>query len=433
MSAAALVAALCALGATSARAGPVEHRAELPGAAPTAPQPEGAARAYDLRVSLKASGLVERNPDDPLLFPDRNTGSGFWRLRLDGSVRPSAWATILGAWEQRLRVDSGGTGAEAGLALLPRNVAPSWRLRPLDASIAQGDGLSWRHELDRAAVQLQDPRGTLTVGRQAVGWGRGVVFGAVDLFNPFTPLEVDREWRRGIDAVRGEARLGDTSSFEALWVGAERAGDMAAAGRLRMGRGEVDGELVGGWRAGDAFGGAVLSAAAGDAELHAEAAAFRARDPLPAGGVLGSDRLALKGVAGASNHFTVWKGITVVAEYHYATFGARRARDLGRLALDPAFRERLLRGDTQIPGRHALAVVATSELSEVVTGTLTALLAPDDGSGVVAPQLKLDLGDKVTVLASLYLPFGAAPSGLELRSFYGTSALTGFVQVAVYE
>lgn len=388
---------------------------------------------YDLRISLKASGLVERNPDDPVLFPERNAGSAFWRLRLDGSVSPGESAAVLAAWEQRLRVDSAGAGAAGGLRLLPAGAAPSWRLWPLDWPIAEGEGLAWRHEIDRAAVRLGDARRTLTVGRQAVGWGRGVIFGAVDLFAPFSPLEVDREWRRGIDAVRGEARLGAESSVEALWVGAERAADMAAAARLRVGRGEVDGELCGGWRAGDAFGGAVVSAAAGEAELHAEAAAFRARDPLPAGGILGDPRLALKAVAGGSHRLAIGKGITILAEYHYSSLGARRASDLAQLALDPAFRERLLRGDTQIAGRHAVALVASSELSEIATASLTGLVAPDDGSGVVAPQLRLDVGDKLTVLASLYLPFGAAPSGLELRSFYGAAAITGLVQVAIYE
>ncbi len=403
-----------------------------------APAPEAepggeAERSYDLRVSLKASGLVERYPDDPVLYPDRVAGAGFWRLRLDGIARPTAWATLFGAWESRLRIESAGGGAPGRLVLLPPELPPFWRLAPLDWPIAEGPGLSWRHEIDRAAVQLAGSRGALTVGRQAVGWGRGVVFGAVDLFNPFSPLEVDREWRRGIDAVRAEARLGAQASAEALWVGEERPDGMAAVARARIGRGRVDGELCGGWRAGDWWGGAVVSAAAGDAEVHAEAAAFLARAPLPAGGVFGNPDLAVKAVVGASNRFAVWKGITVVAEYTYTSFGAHAAGELPALAADPEFQKRLLRGDTQLVGRQALVVVGSSELSEVVTATLTALLAPDDLSGVIAPQVRLDLGDKLTVLASLYLPFGAPPSGAELRSFYGSAALTGFVQVALYE
>lgn len=402
-------------------------------AAAAASEDAAAPRRTDLRVSLKASGLVERNPDDPQLFPERNGGSAFWRMRLDGSARPAEGATLEAAWEQRLRVDSAAGAAEGGLGLLPREVAPSWRIRPLDGSFASGTGLSWRHEIDRAAVRLEGGPGSLTVGRQAVGWGRGVVFGAVDLFNPFSPLEVDREWRRGIDAVRAEARLRGSTALEALWVAAERAADTAAGARLRVGRGDVDGELVGGWRAGDGFGGAVVSAAAGEAEVHAEAAAFRARDPLPAGGILGDDRLAVKALAGASHRLDVWKGITVLGEVHYSSFGAPRARDLLRLAGDPAFQKRLLRGDTQLPGRHALAAVVTSELSDVATASLTTIVAPDDGSGVVAPQLRLDLGDKLTVLASVYVPWGAAPEGLALGSFFGSSAVTGFVQIALYE
>jgi hypothetical protein len=52
-----------------------------------------------------------------------------------------------------------------------------------------------RHEIDRANAQVHLRRADLTIGRQAIGWGRGVMFTSVDLFAPFSPLEVDREWR----------------------------------------------------------------------------------------------------------------------------------------------------------------------------------------------------------------------------------------------
>ena len=34
-----------------------------------------------------------------------------------------------------------------------------------------------------------------------------MLFGAVDLFSPFSPLEADREWRRGVDAIRADVKL----------------------------------------------------------------------------------------------------------------------------------------------------------------------------------------------------------------------------------
>jgi hypothetical protein len=42
------------------------------------------------------------------------------------------------------------------------------------------------------------------------------LFGAVDLFSPFTPFEADREWRRGVDAVRCDLKLTDRASLDVV-------------------------------------------------------------------------------------------------------------------------------------------------------------------------------------------------------------------------
>ncbi len=38
-----------------------------------------------LRTSLKGAALVQRAPDAPLLFPEREAASSLWRLRLDAA------------------------------------------------------------------------------------------------------------------------------------------------------------------------------------------------------------------------------------------------------------------------------------------------------------------------------------------------------------
>ncbi len=389
----------------------------------------------DLRLSLKATALVERQPDDPVIFPERNAAAGLWRLRLDGAARPAGWALLAAAWETRLRVDSGAGAAGEGAAAgpLPREAAGPHRVWPLDWSLAAGSGLSWRHELDRAAVELRDGPLRATLGRQAIGWGRGALFGAYDLFAPFAPLEVDREWRRGVDAARIERRLGERGAAELVVAGADRAADMAVAGRLRGAAGDADAELVAGWRAGDWLLGAGASGALRGAELHGELCAYRARDPLPAGGSLGDARLALKAVAGASYDVPLGNGLLLLAEVHHSGFGARRAADLGPLLADPAFQRRLLRGDTQIPGRWAVAVTAGYEVSPLLAASLAVLASLADGSGVAAPQLRLSLSDRLSIVVSGELPWGRAPAGAALRSEYGATPIAGFAQIAVYE
>lgn len=389
-------------------------------------------RGASLRTSLKSSLVVADPPDDPSLFPEGTSAASYWRLRLELDVRPSTWAAVAIAYEQRLwtgaATDALGAGAVVDAA------PPPWRLEPLDGRIASGPSFAWRHELDRASVALHLGRAEATVGRQAIGWGRGVLFGAVDLFAPFSPLEADREWRRGVDAVRAEVRLGDRTSVEGVAALGESPDASIFAGRLRGDLGKADAELVGGWRARDVFGGVTSSAAVGDAELHGELALFRAPHPLPSGGAWGDGRLAPKAVAGGSYRFAVGRGLAALAEYHYSGFGARSPGEVvALLAGSREFGERYLRGDTQILGRHAVALLATLELTNELAGQALALLSPRDGSGVLSPSLTYTLSDAASVQATLYVPWGAEPEGLALRSDYGWTPLSAFVQLRLYD
>jgi hypothetical protein len=69
-------------------------------------------------------------------------------------------------------------------------------------------------------------------------------------------------------------------------------------------------------------------------------------------------------------------GLPVEAEYHYSGFGAASAAGIVPLLTDPAFQERYLRGDTQILGRHAVAVLGSYECGPRLAATGEWLLNP---------------------------------------------------------
>jgi len=389
--------------------------------------------ALQLRTTLKSTLIVSRPPEDPLLPPPSSAASdALFRLRLDLVAKPSDAVTAAAAWETRLRASAPAAGATGGF--LPGEAAPPYRLRALDEPLATGDGLAWRHELDRAFVAWRAGPSEVTAGRQAIGWGRGVLFGAVDLFAPLSPLEADRSFRRGVDALRADVRLGERLSVDAaaaLGRDADPDGSVFAA-RVRGYAGDLDGELLVGRRGRDLVAGLASSAALGDAEGHVELALFRTpgtnRDPL-----LADARLVAKAVVGASYRFAIGSGLPVFAEYHYSGFGAARPGDLPALMADPAFAERLAQGDTQLTGRHAVALLATYELNEEATFQLLWLASPRDGSGVLSPSATLTLGDRATVHATAYLPHGAGPGDGAPRSDLGGTPLAVLVQVSVYD
>jgi hypothetical protein len=383
--------------------------------------------AWSLRTSLKSSALFSRLPDDPVLFPDRNTAAGFWRFRLEPSFRGDD-VSVETAVEQRLRVFStqSGTGG-----LLPAEANAPYRIRQLDWQLASGANSEWRIEVDRAAVHARVAHANLTVGRQAIGWGRGVVFSAVDLFSPFTPLEVDREWRRGVDAVRADVKLADRVSVDTVGAFGSDIDHSAVAARLRGYAGTADVEVVGGWRAGDVFGGATSSAAVGDAEVHGELAVFRT-PAVPGSPSFRVERSIVKAVAGGSYRLPIGSGVLVYVEYYYSGFGATSAAGILPLLAEPAFQERYLRGDTQVLVRHAAAALASYELSPELSCAVQVLQSPVDGSGVVVPSATFTFGDRVSLLVNGYVSYGQAPAGPVLGSAFGATPLGAFVQLRLY-
>jgi len=89
---------------------------------------------------------------------------------------------------------------------------------------------------------------------------------------------------------------------------------------------------------------------------------------------------------------------------------------------------------TEIAGALGVAYLVSSECSKVGSTwllSLALLVSPADGSGVAAPRLRLDPSDRLSVTAGLQLPFGATPREGRLRSEYGATPLSGFVQIAV--
>lgn len=385
---------------------------------------------FALRYSLKSSLLLSRLPDDVVLFPDRDSATGLWRFRIEPAVRWGEQATFDVAFEQRLRVFSSAPSL-AGAAVLPSSAPAPFRLRQLDWRFASSSNAEWRGEMDRAAVHLHYSRADLTFGRQAIGWGRGVLFGAVDLFAPFTPLEADREWRRGVDAVRADIKLGDRVSLDTVGAFADALDRSAFAGRLRGYVGKADIEILAGSRARDRFVGVTSSAAVGDVELHGELALFRT--PATPGSIeFAGPRSIAKAVAGGSYRVPVGNGVLLFVEYHYSGFGAPSADLILAQLRDPAFQERYLRGDTQILERHAGAVLASYELSPEFTVSTQWLQSPVDGSGVVVPSTTWTLGDRWSIVLSGYVPYGSEPIGTTLRSEYGASGRAAFAQIRAY-
>lgn len=394
---------------------------------------EESEQKLELNTALKWTGLLSRAPDDPVLFPERTAATGLVRTRFDLKFAQAPLLNAIFAYEHRMQAQTPGAAGIGG-NILPEGGEAFFRLTQLDWQLSRsGEIFLWRHEIDRALVSLHPGWGEIAIGRQAIGLGRGRLFSAVDMFAPFSPTEADREWRRGVDAARTEYRLSDTASVEGIGVFGTSRDESALLGRARGYLGPVDGELILGKRREDLFAAIATSAALMDAEVHAEAALFRVPEKQPQGGLFGDERVVAKAVLGASYTFDTGNGLTLLGEYHYSGFGIEDAREATELlAADTTVQKRFLHGDTQTLLQHNLGLQASYPVSETVTTSFLSLTSARDGSGLLSPSVVWDVRRNVTFLASAFAPFGARPSGGVLRSEYGGTPWSFFLQVNVY-
>ncbi|OAD19646.1 hypothetical protein THIOM_004705 [Candidatus Thiomargarita nelsonii] len=78
------------------------------------------------------------------------------------------------------------------------------RLFNLTDEWGNSDKLEAVHRLDRLFVGYSGEQLVLRLGRQAVTWGNGLIFQPLDIFSPFSPTEIDKDYKTGDDMLYGQ-------------------------------------------------------------------------------------------------------------------------------------------------------------------------------------------------------------------------------------
>lgn len=80
------------------------------------------------------------------------------------------------------------------------------------------DSVFARHGLYRAFVNTRVSQVDLRIGRQRIAWGSGLFWSPVDIINPFDPTQIEREERRGVDAIVADWDYGDLSRLSLVYA-----------------------------------------------------------------------------------------------------------------------------------------------------------------------------------------------------------------------
>jgi len=72
--------------------------------------------------------------------------------------------------------------------------------------------------LDRISVGFTGDKTVVRFGRQAISWGNGLLFTPMDIFNPFDPTAVDKEYKTGDDMLYGQYLFDNGSDMQIVGV-----------------------------------------------------------------------------------------------------------------------------------------------------------------------------------------------------------------------
>jgi len=87
-----------------------------------------------------------------------------------------------------------------------------------DNLVVDNEDLVWRASVYRAFLKFTSEDLNVVAGRQRIAWGTGRLWNPTDVFNPVSPLQIDKSQRDGIDGLSAEYFVGDLSSIELVYA-----------------------------------------------------------------------------------------------------------------------------------------------------------------------------------------------------------------------
>lgn len=361
--------------------------------------------AVELDGRLKWFGILSLLPEEDLRRQQSGT-PGFDQdldLRLVLRHRTGRFTWLADHSTTYLQSDARGL-AGLGPALAQTAVSDRRRLADLTWTLDEGSDRQLLHRFDRLAVRYRHGPWGVTLGRQAVSWGNGLVFQPLDLFNPFAPTTVDQDYKAGDDLLLVERALDAGGNLQLLAVGrrddaGERGADAASfAGKWHrfIGAGEL--ELVAGRHYRDRVAGVGYRFPVGGALLRADLLATR----------LATGTWKVSGIVNGDYSFMVGqRNVYAFAEYFHNGFGVRELADSPAAYPEP-LTDRLQRGELFNLMRDYLAVGGTLEWHPLWSQDATVIANLHDGSVLLQTQISHEPGDHQRLQLGLVQPLGGA-------------------------
>jgi hypothetical protein len=296
----------------------------------------------------------------------------------------------------------------------------------LERNLVNHTDLNSNVGLDRLNVQIRTDDFELVLGRQAITWGVDYFWPALDLFAPFAPGRIDRDYKPGVDAARLIIPLRAYSEVQVVGaiLGPSTDRDRAVGALIRWNVKTIDFGFMGGNFHHDKVAGAFISANAAGTGFRGELSWTQSGDP--------QDQLIDRGVFwrgsfGVDRQLT--PSVSLIFETAWNEYGAANPRDYVLLLTS----DRLLRGEINGLGRYHSGLSLNWRFHPLWSFSNTTLVDWDDQSVLWIPSFVWSTGNNSEMTFGSQLGFGQEPSpvGIPL-SEYGTSPMTLFAAFKFY-
>ena len=289
--------------------------------------------------------------------------------------------------------------------------------------------------LDRLAVRYSSEQLVMKFGRQAITWGNGMIYNVMDIFNPFDPAAVDKEFKTGDDMLYGQYLQSNGNDVQGVMVfrrdpftGDVKAdqGSLAFKYHHMASISEYDGLVA--QHYGDTLIGAGANYSIGGAVWRGDLMiSFTDNDTVPS-------------LVTSLSQSWIWggKNISGVAEYFYNGFGqSDGCYSFECLEENPDLLERVARGEVFTLGRHYIALSAMVEITPLFLLTPNVFVNVADPSALVQVVFQNDLRENLLLWSAINLPIGAdgtefGGAATEIPGVYLSSGPSASVQLVWY-
>ncbi|MCK5419880.1 MAG: hypothetical protein KAI93_15260, partial [Desulfobacterales bacterium] len=342
---------------------------------------------------LKTIGSATFARDDTIFEP---VGTGTY-LNLDTDLRINN-DTFLGYWghleTQYEAILTGGKAREKRQDL--REIFPNFegstlffgaslkddrRFMDLTHTIKDEDSYILVQRLDRLNFTFNSNLGSVRIGRQAITWGNGLIFNPMDLFNPFPPADIQRDYKVGDDMVLAQIALPRSADLQLLYVVRRdpdtnnvEADRNSLAGLLHFAAGTTEFDIMATRHFDDYVVGLGSSGIWGGAAWRLDTTATFLDD-----GQGQNTQNYLSGVANIDYSWIWWrKNLYGLLEYYYNGLGES---DYPGALSNSDITNRLARGELFVLGKHYLSAEFQLELHPLFKIFFTGINNMQDPSG----------------------------------------------------